>query len=118
MPQAANTRIFTGELPIKTYDSASYQINGGSSIAGGTQNAEASPFTDTVTVTGLATTDKRVGITPRDAVAIPAGLSLISLEISATNTLKITWKNTTLTAISPPAAGVWSVAVLGNYLKA
>lgn len=117
MPSSYNTNNLSDEQVLKQYDSASYTINGGSSIAGGTVTSEAAPFTDTVTVTGLATTDTKVGISPRDAVVIPKGLALISLQISATNTLKITWKNTTLNPITPPAAGVWSVAVLGNYLK-
>ncbi|MFA5166740.1 MAG: hypothetical protein WC449_05645 [Candidatus Paceibacterota bacterium] len=117
MPSSYNLKNLTGEQVLKQYDSASYQINGGSSIAGGTLTSEASPFTDTVTVTGVATTDARIGISPRDAVVLPAGLALISIVVSATNTLQITWKNTTQSAISPPAAGVWSVAVLGNYIK-
>lgn len=117
MPSSIYTKNLTGEQVLKQYDSASYTINGGSSIAGGTVNSEATPFTDTVTVTGLATTDTRIGISPRDAVVIPAGLALLSLQVSAANTLKITWKNTTMAAIAPPAAGVWSVAVLGNFIK-
>lgn len=117
MPSSNYTKNLTDENVLKQYDSASYQINGGSSIAGGTVTSEAQPFTDTVTVTGLVTTDKRIGISPRDAVVIPTGLALLDLQISAANTLKITWKNTTMSAITPPAAGVWSVAVLGNFIK-
>lgn len=117
MPQSTSFKNLTGILPIKTYDSASYQINGGTAIAGGTVSAPAAAFTDTVTVTGVVTTDKQLAITPRDAVVVPAGLALISIVISATNTIKITWRNTTLSQITPPAAGVWSVAVLGQFLK-
>ena len=118
MPTSNNFNNVTLQLPIKTYDSASYQISGAATaIAGGTQTSEAAPFTDSVTVTGVVVTDKNIAISPRDAVAIPRGLALISAVVTATNTLSITWKNTTLDPITPPAAGVWSVAVLGGFLK-
>lgn len=116
MPSTNNIINLTDELPITTLASASYQINGGSSIAGGTLYSEAAPFTDTVTVSGLVATDKRLAIRPRDAVVIPDGLQLISVVANA-GTMSVTWKNTTMSAISPPAAGVWSVAILGNFLR-
>jgi hypothetical protein len=115
MPNISKNRIVSDELPIKTFDSASYQINGGTLIAAATQTADALPFTDTVTVTGIALTDKRIGITPRDAIVIPNGLALVSVVPSATNTIQVTWQNTTLSPIAPPAAAVWSVAVFGNF---
>jgi len=118
MPQVTRFKNLTDRLPIKTYDSASYQINGGTAIAGATVSAESAVITDTVTVTGVATTDKYIAITPRDAVVIPEGLALISIVVSAANTLQISWQNRTMNAITPPAAGVWSVAVMGSYLKA
>jgi hypothetical protein len=117
MPQATSFKNLTGRLPIKTYDSASYQINGGTAIAGATATAEASAFTDSVTVTGVATTDKYLAVSPRDAVVIPAGLTLVSVVPTATNTVAFTWRNTTQNQITPPAAGVWSVAVMGTFLK-
>ena len=117
MPASSNLNNITRDLPITTLASASYQINGGTAIAGGTVISEATPIVDTVTVTGVATTDSRIAISPRDAVAIPVGLVLVKLEVSATNTIKLTWKNTTMSVITPPAAGVWSLAIMGNFLK-
>ena len=116
MPSTNNVINLTDELPIKTFDSASFQINGGSSIAGGTLYSEAQAFTQTVAVTGLVATDARLAVRPRDAIVIPPGLQLISVTAGA-GTMDMTWKNTTLSAITPPAAGVWSVAVLGNFLR-
>lgn len=116
MPTSNNVNNLTDELPITTLASASYQINGGSSIAGGTLYGEAATFTDTVTVTGLVATDSRVAIKPRDAVVIPTGLQLISV-VPGAGSMAVTWRNATMSAITPPAAGVWSVAVLGNYLR-
>lgn len=117
MPNTSINRVLTHLLPLKTFDSASYTINGGTLIAGGTQVSDALPFTDTINVVGVATTDKDIGIAPRDATVIPNGLALVSVVVSAANTIQVTWKNTTLQPISPPAASVWSVAVLGNYLQ-
>jgi hypothetical protein len=116
MPNISKNRYVSDELPIKTFDSASYQINGGTLIAAATQTADALPFTDTVTVTGVAITDKRLAVSPRDAIVIPTGLALLSVVPSATNTVQITWQNQTLSPIAPPAAGVWSVAILGNFI--
>jgi len=117
MPTSNNLRNRTGEHPITTLASASYQINNGSSIAGGTITSEASVFSDTLTVTGVRPTDKRLTICPRDAVAIPDGLALISIICSANDAVIISWKNTTMSAITPPAAGVWSLGIMGNYLR-
>lgn len=117
MPTSNNLNNLTRSLPITTLASASYQINGGSAIAGGTVTSEASTFSDTVTVTGVKTTDKQLAITPRDAVVIPNGLALISLVCTTNDAVILTWKNTTMASITPPAAGVWSLAIMGNYLK-
>jgi hypothetical protein len=116
MPANQNQINVSGEQILTTLPSASYQINGGSVIAGGTQTADAAAFTDTVTVTGLVATDSRIGVKPRDAVVIPAGLAIVSI-VAGAGTVAITWRNITQSAITPPAAGVWSVAVFGNYLK-
>ena len=117
MPSNNLGRVLTDEMPIAMLTTASYQINSGTLIPGATNISEAQPFTDTVTVTGLATTDTRFAISPRDTVVIPRGLVIVNMVITAANTLAITWKNTTFSAISPPAAGVWSVIVLGNFIK-
>ena len=116
MPTANNTRRVTGLQVLKQYDSNSYQINGGAAIAGGTNLADAAAFSETITAVGIAATDTKIGIAARDAIVIPQGLALISAVASATNTVTVTWRNTTQQVISPPAAGVWSVAVLGNFL--
>jgi len=116
MPSSNNWLNLTDELPLTILPSNSYQINGGTVIAGATQTSEAQPFTDTVTVSGIVATDKRVALSPRDAVVIPAGLALISVAVNA-GTLSVTWKNTTMNPIAPPVAGIWSVAVLGAYLR-
>ena len=117
MPASNYVRNVTDTLPIATLASASYQINGGTVIAGGTQTSEAAAFSDTVTVTGVRPTDTQLAILPRDAVAIPAGLALISLVCAANDAVIITWKNTTLQPITPPAAGVWSLAILGGFIR-
>jgi len=117
MPTSNNVLNRTGELPITTLASNTYQINGGTVIAGGTVTSEASPFSDTVTVTGVRTTDKRFAMTPRDAITVPQGLALISIVCTTNDAVIITWKNTTMNPITPPAAGVWSLAILGNYIR-
>jgi len=117
MPDSHRLNNLTAELPITVLASNAYQINGGTAIAGGTISAEASSFSDTVTVTGVRATDKRLAIKPRDAVVIPDGLSLVSITCSANDTIVITWRNTTLAAITPPASGVWSLAILGNFIR-
>jgi len=117
MPSSQYTRNVVDIFPITTLASASYTINSGTLIAGGTQTAEASAFSDTVTVTGVRPTDKNLAICPRDAVAIPADLALISVTCSANDAVVITWKNNSLSAISPPAAGVWSLAILGGFIR-
>jgi len=118
MPTSNNLRNRTGELPITTLASASYQISGAATaIAGGTITSEATPFSDTVTVTGVRTTDKRFAISPRDAIDVPNGLALISIVCTTNDAVIITWKNTTMNPITPPASGVWSLAILGNYIR-
>ena len=116
MPSNNIVQLVSDELPITTLASASYQINGGTAIPGATALADASPFTDIVTVTGLVASDSRIGVKPRDAVQVPSALVLVS-AVPGAGTLALTWKNTSTLTITPPAAGVWSVAVLGNYLK-
>ena len=117
MPTAFNQNNLTTTIPITTLPSASYQINGGTAIAGGTQTSDAVAFSDTVTVTGVRTTDTRLAILPRDAVVLPVGLQMLSLVCTTNDAVVITWRNSTLAAITPPAAGVWSLAILGNFIK-
>ena len=105
-----------GKLPIASYSSSSYQINGGSAIAAG------ATVTETITATGILTTDLDVAIRARDAVwsAIPKGLVLVSAIVTATNTVTVVWRNTLAVAIpagSIPAAGVWTVAAIGQFSK-
>jgi len=105
-----------GKLPIASYASSSYQINGGSAIAAGAS------VTETITATGILTTDLDVAIRARDAVfsAIPKGLQLVSTVVSATNTVTVVWRNSLAVAIPAgaiPAAGVWTVSALGQFSK-
>jgi hypothetical protein len=116
MPQQSSFNNITRELPITTLASASYQINGGTAITGAIEG-DATPISDTVTVTGVKTTDKRLSICPRDAVVLPTGLQLISLVCAANDAVIITWRNVTENSITPPAAGVWSLAILGNFIR-
>jgi len=108
--------LLNGRFPIASYSSSSYQINGGSAIAAG------ATVTETITATGILTTDLDVAIRARDAVwaAIPKGLSLMSATVTATNTVTVVWQNTLATAIpagSIPAAGVWTVIAIGQFSK-
>ena len=117
MPTAFNQNNLTGALPITILPSNTYQINAGTVIPGGTLTSEATPFSDTVTVTGVRTTDLDLAITPRDVIALPVGLQLLSLVCTTNDAVILTWKNTTLNAIVPPVTGIWSLAIMGNYLK-
>jgi hypothetical protein len=111
MPNVSHFNNITDQLPIATLASASYQINGGTAIA------DAATISDTVTATGVKTTDTHLAICPRDAVVLPNGLQLLSLVCSANDAVVITWYNASNASITPPAAGVWSLAILGNYLR-
>jgi hypothetical protein len=78
--------------------------------------------TETITATGILTTDLDVAIRARDVVwsAIPKGLQLVSSVVSATNTVTVVWRNSNAVAIPAgaiPAAGVWTVAALGQFSK-
>ena len=110
-PNQSNFNNITDQLPITTLASASYQINGGTAIAVDATVA------DTVTVTGVKTTDLHLAIIARDAVVLPLGLQLLSLVCAANDAVVLTWRNTAGVIITPPAAGVWSLAILGNYLR-
>ena len=105
----SNAKSITSGQPLITIQSSTYAINGGSALAAGAS------VTENITATGVATTDKRIGIAPRDATVIPFGLSVSNIFVSATNTVTVTWTNNTTAAITPPATAVWSVAVFGNY---
>lgn len=107
-PNQINVAKDVGTLPIATY-TASYQINGGSNVTAGAS------ITDSVTFTGAATTDTRVGLAARDAVLIPAGLQLVSVAVSATNTVAVTWRNATGSTITPPASATWTLVVLSHF---
>lgn len=101
--------IYNGGLtiaqPIVTYQSSSYQINGGTALAAGAS------VTETMTFTGLATTDVNYGFAPRDAIVLPKGLVLTASLPTATNTLTVTWKNTNAVSMAMPAAGVWGLSI-------
>ena len=105
----SNAKTITAGLPLITIQSSTYAINGGSALAAGAS------VTETITATGVATTDKRIGIAPRDATVIPFGLTVSNIFVSATNTVTVTWTNNTTAAITPPATAVWAVSVFGNY---
>ena len=120
MPDLNNNSFGVGQLagkmPIATYSTSSYQINSGSAIAAGAS------ITDSITATGVLTTDLDVAIRARDAVwsTIPKGLQLISATVTATNTISAVWRNSLATAIpaaSIPVAGVWTALVLGQFSK-
>lgn len=111
MPDSNNFPLLTGKLPIATY-TATFQINSGTAIAAGATTAA-----QTITFTGLATTDKEFGISPRDAIVIPTGLQLVRSEITAADTLTVQFKNTTAASITPPASATWTCVVLADFFK-
>ena len=110
MPDTNNTGLFVGKYPLATY-TGTVNINGGSAVAAG------ATVTENYTFTGAVTTDREFGISPRDAVSIPAGLQLVSLSISATNTVTATWKNTTAASITPPSSATWSLVIIGDFFR-
>lgn len=110
MPDTNNIRLISVKAPIATY-TATYQINSGTAIAAGAS------VTQTITFTGLATTDNEFGIAPRDAIEIPKGLQLTDATITATNTLSVTWKNNTAASITPPASATWTCVVLAEFFR-
>lgn len=91
-------RVF---MPLQTIKiSATYQINSGSAIAAGAS------VTDSVTFTGVQTTDTQVAVGFGDAVAADiaaAGLKLTSVTVTATNTVALTWQNQGTLSSTPPA---------------
>jgi len=101
--------IYNGGLtiaqPIVTYQSSSYTINSGTALAAGAS------VTETMTFTGLATTDVNYGFAPRDVIVIPNGLVLVNSKPTATNTLTVTWRNSTDSSMAMPAAGVWGLSI-------
>lgn len=110
MPDQTNSRLLSVKAPIATY-TATYQINSGTAIAAGAS------ITQTITFTGLATTDNEFGISARDAIEIPKGLQLTDCRITATNTLSVTWRNTLDVAITPPASATWTCVVLAEFFR-
>ena len=110
MPDLNSTGLLVANAPIVTYTGTVF-INSGTAIAAGAS------VTENYTFTGALTTDTRFGICPRDAVVIPTGLQLVSLTISATNTVTATWRNNNAVAVTPPATATWSFAILGEYYK-
>ena len=108
MPDLNSNGLSVGLFPIADYVTASYQINSGSVAANTT-------VTDSVTVTGVLTTDNNIGICARDAVVIPVGLQFVSIVVTAANTVAVTWRNVTASAITTPAAAVWTVDVFGIF---
>ena len=116
MPDSNSNSIGIGQLvgnfPIASY-TATYQISGGTAIAAGAS------VTQTITFTGLVTTDNQVAIRARDAIqsVIPKGLQLVSTTVSAADTLTVVWKNTTTASITPPASATWTAVVFGQFSK-
>ncbi len=116
MPDSNSNSIGIGQLtynfPIASY-TATYQINSGTAIAAGAS------VTETITFTGIVTTDNQVAIRARDAIQsiIPKGLQLVSTSVTATNTLTVVWKNTTTASITPPASATWTAVVFGVFSK-
>lgn len=105
---------FFGPLQSPIQISATYQINGGTSIAAGAS------ITDTgKTFTGALTTDTQIAVGYDDAVAAllaPLGLVLTDVVVTAANTVSLTWTNTTSIAVTPPATSqqYWLVR-LGTF---
>lgn len=102
------SRQYKGKFPL-VYYTASYQINGGTDIAAGTA------ITDSVTFTGVLTTDAEIAIACRAAVSLNVNLQLTKAVVSATNTVLITWENVGQDAITPPSSATWSCAVLAPF---
>lgn len=109
--------LLDGKLPIATFSSSSYRINGGSAIAAG------ATVTETIsTSSGVAITDLDVAVRARDAIwsAIPKGLQLVSATVTAADTITVKWRNSLDVAIPAgaiPASAVWTVVVLGQFSK-
>lgn len=101
------SRGFLGLFPIATY-TASYQINGGSAISSG------ATVTDSVTFTGVATTDK-VGVAARAAVSVDPNLQLVAVNVTATNTVQLVWFNAGNASITPPGSATWTAVVLQAF---
>jgi hypothetical protein len=80
-------------------------------------------ITDSYTFTGALTTDINWGISPRPTAGtslpniIPYGLQLSASSVSATNTITVTWTNTTGTPITPPPSSTWYYAVFNEYIR-
>lgn len=112
MPDINNGWSFAGKAPLATY-TATHQINSGTAIAAG------ATVTETITFTGLATTDKEYAISARDAItaAWPKGLILVESHVSAADTLTVTWKNNTNASLAVPASATWSCVVLGDVFR-
>ena len=84
---------------VLIYTVSSYQINSGTAIAAGDS------VTDSATFTGVLKTDTNIGIAQRLGTgAIPTGLQLTGISVTATNTVSLTWTNITSASITPPAA--------------
>lgn len=110
MPDINASGLRVGKFSLATY-TGTVNINSGSAIAAG------ATVTENYTFTGAATTDTEFGICPRDAITIPAGLKLVSITISATNTVTATWLNTTAASITPPASATWTLAIIGDFFR-
>lgn len=105
MPDLNSSGGLTPTLPIATY-TATYQINGGTSIAAGTTTAA-----QAITFTGVLLTDSNVALTYRDAIVLPKGLQLASAVVTADNTITVTFRNNSAVAITPPASATWTAVV-------
>lgn len=106
-----------GLYPLQTIQiSATYQVNSGTAIAAGAS------ITDNVTFTGVLTTDTQIAIGFGDAVAAAlsaANIVLTSVVVTATNTVALTWTNTSSLSRTPPATSqdFWAIR-LGTFYGA
>lgn len=114
-PNIATAEIARGQHPAQTIQiSATYQINSGTAIAAGAS------ITDSVTFTGVLTTDNQVCIGMGDAIAksiAAVGLVLTGIAVTATNTVSLTWQNQTTISQTPPATSqdFWAIRLITFY---
>ena len=116
MPSSNNQGFMIGLQPV-------FSVTGTVYINGGTAIPALSSVTDTYTFTGALTTDINYGISPRASSTvipnglIPPGLQLSASSVTATNTLSVTWTNTTGIPITPPASATWTYIVQNEFMR-
>ena len=110
-PAQNNVGFLVGTNPVFSV-TGTVNINSGSAIAAG------ATITENYTFTGALTTDINFGIAHRPGVtALPAGLQLSALSVSATNTVTASWTNTTTQPITPPASATWTYIVQNEFFR-